>query len=149
MQVIYCAAEHVYLWVCMEWRDGFLILCLIGMLFQLNIIPCTDDQSIITYALQMGRYFIKQLWYEMKYNSFIKMCTNLVNDIDLSITYAYLYPFIRMQEPFILDKITQLDLDLLNQIPLLIPFSKNNTIINPLLGIFFFFFFGLITLWAV
>ena len=41
-------------------------------------------------------------------------------DIDHSITYAYLYPFIRMQEPFILDKITQLDLNLLNQIPLLI-----------------------------
>ena len=112
--------EHVYLWVCMEWRDGFLILCLTGMLFQLDIIPCADDQSIITYALQMGRYFIKQLWYEMKYNSFIKMCTNLVNDIDLSITYAYLYPFIRMQELFILDKIAQLDLNLLNQIPLLI-----------------------------
>ena len=141
MQVIYCAAEHVYLWVCMEWRDGFLILCLTGMLFQLDIIPCADDQSIITYALQMGRYFIKQLRYEMKYNSFIKMCTNLVNDIDHSITYAYLYPFIRMQEPFILDKITQLDLNLFNQIPLLIPFSKNNTIINPLLGMYIFFLF--------
>ncbi|KAM3684180.1 hypothetical protein ACB098_11G025100 [Castanea mollissima] len=39
----------------MEWRDGFLILCLTGMLFQLDIIPCTDDQSIVTYVLQMGR----------------------------------------------------------------------------------------------
>ena len=70
------------------------------MLFQLDIFSYADGQSIITYALQMGRYFIKQLWYEMKYNSLIKMCTNLVNDIDHSITYAYLYPFIRMQEPF-------------------------------------------------
>ena len=59
--------------------------------------------SIITFALQMGRYFIKQLWYEMKYNSLIKMCTNLVNDIDHSITYAYLYPLIRMQ-PFYFGK---------------------------------------------
>ena len=32
-----------------------------GMTFQLDIIPCTDDQSIVTYALQIGRYFIKQL----------------------------------------------------------------------------------------
>ena len=54
------------------------------------------------------------------------MCTILVNDIDYAITYAYLYPFIRIPEPFILDKITQLDLNLLNQI-------------NPLLGIFYFF----------
>ena len=140
--------EHVYLWVCMEWRDDFLIQCLTGMLFQLDIFSYADGQSIITYVLQMGRYFIKQLWYEMKYNSLIKMCTNLVNDIDHSITYAYLYPFIGMQETSILDKIIQLDLNLLNQIPLLIPFSKNNTIINPILGIFFFFF-GLITLWAI
>nr|POF15867.1 hypothetical protein CFP56_17107 [Quercus suber] len=25
------------------------------MLFQLNVIPCTDDRSIVTYVLQMGR----------------------------------------------------------------------------------------------
>ena len=68
----------------------------------------------------MGRYFIKQLCYKMKYNSFGKMCTNLVNDIDHSITCSYPYAFLGMQEPFSLDKIPELDLNLLNQIPLLI-----------------------------
>ena len=84
----------------MEWRDGYLILCLTGMLFQLDIIPCTDDWSIVTYVLQMGRC-------KMIYNSFNKI---LINDIDHSITYAYIYPIIRMQETFSLDKLTQLDL---------------------------------------
>ena len=84
----------------MEWRDGYLILCLTGMLFQLDIIPCTDDWSIVTYVLQMGRC-------KMIYDSFNKI---LINDIDHSITYAYIYPLIRMQETFSLDKLTQLDL---------------------------------------
>ena len=43
----------------------------------------------------------------MIYDSFNKI---LINDIDHSITYAYIYPFIRMQETFSLDKLTQLDL---------------------------------------
>ena len=46
--------------------------------------------------------------------------TNLTNNLDHSIKFAYFYPFIRIQEPFSLDKISQLDLNLLNQIPLLI-----------------------------
>ena len=48
------------------------------------------------------------------------MCTNLVNDIDHSITCSYPYAFLGMQEPFSLDKIPELDINLLNQIPLLI-----------------------------
>ena len=60
-----------------------------------------------------------------------------MNDIDHSITNAYIYPFIRMQEPFSLDKITQLDLYLLNQIPLLIHSQGS------------FSFFGLITFWEI
>ena len=87
-----------------------MILCLTGMLFQLDIIPCTDDRSIFTYVLQMGRC-------KMKYNSFSKI---LINEIDHSITNANIYPFIRMQETFSLDKTTKLDLNLLNQIALLI-----------------------------
>ncbi|KAM4080534.1 hypothetical protein ACJW30_11G024200 [Castanea mollissima] len=63
----------------MEWRDGFLLLCLTGMLFQLDIIPCTYDQSIITYALQTGGYFIKQLcseaWLKGRLSMLLKLLT--------------------------------------------------------------------------
>ena len=68
------------------WNGG---ISLTGMLFQLDIIPCTTDQCIVTYALQMGRYFIKQLRYRMKFISFSKMCTNLINNLDHSFKYAY------------------------------------------------------------
>ena len=37
LQVLYHVVEHVYQWVCMEWRDGFLILCLTGMFLQLDM----------------------------------------------------------------------------------------------------------------
>ena len=68
------------------WNGG---ISLTGMLFQLDIIPCTTDRCIVTYALQMGRYFIKQLRYRMKFISFSKMCTNLINNLDHSFKYAY------------------------------------------------------------
>ena len=48
------------------------------------------------------------------------MCTDLISDLDHSIKFTYFYLFIRIQEAFNLDKISQLDLNLLNQIPLLI-----------------------------
>ena len=37
LQVLYHAVKHVYQWVCMEWRDGFSILCLTGMFLQLDL----------------------------------------------------------------------------------------------------------------
>ena len=117
---IYCVVEHVYQWVCMAWQDDFLTPCLSRMSFQPEIMPCRDDRSIVTNTLQIDRYFIKQLWtlwYKMNYSSFSKMCTNHNNYLDHSIKCAYFYPFIRIQEPFSLDKISQLDLNLFNQIP--------------------------------
>ena len=90
----------------------------------------------------------------MKYGSFSKMCTNLINDLDHSIKFTYFYLFIRIQEAFYLDKISQLDLNLLNQIPLLISslfvwdadfFLSLLLLLKPLLQLFFW----LITLWAI
>ena len=88
-----------------------------------------------------------QLWYKMRYSTFSKMCTtNLINNLDHSIKFAYFYPFIRIQERFSLDKISQLDLNLLNQIPLLIGslfvwdadfFLLLLLLLKPLLGLFF------------
>ena len=97
-----------------------LTLCLSRMSLQPEIMPCWSERSIVTNSLQINRYFIKQLRYKMKYGSFSKMCTNLINDLDHSIKFTYFYLFIRIQEAFNLDKISQLDLNLLNQIPLLI-----------------------------
>ena len=106
---------YIYLFTCS------IFLCPSRMSFQPEILPCRDDPSIVTNTLQINRYFIKQLWYNMRYSSFRKMrTTNLTNNLDHSIKFAYFYPFIRIQEPFSLDKISQLDLNLLNQIPLLI-----------------------------
>ena len=105
----------IYLFTCS------IFLCPSRMSFQPEILPCRDDQSIVTNTLQINRYFIKQLWYKMRYSSFSKICTtNHINNLDHSIKFAYFYSFIRIQEPFSLDKISQLDLNLLNQIPLLI-----------------------------
>ena len=117
------------------------------MSFQPEILLCRDDQSIVTNTLQINMYFIKQLCYKMRYSSFSKICTtNLNNNLDHSIKFAYFYSFIRIQEPFTLDKISQLDLNLLNQIPLLIGslfvwdadfFLLLLLLLKPLLGIFF------------
>ena len=131
-----------------------LTLCLSRMSLQPEIMPCWSERSIVTNSLQINRYFIKQLRYKMKYGSFSKMCTNLINDLDHSIKFTYFYLFIRIQEAFNLDKISQLDLNLLNQIPLLISslfvwdadfFLSLLLLLKPLLELFFW----LITLWAI
>ena len=132
---------NIYLFTCS------IFLCPSSMSFQPEILPCRDDQSIVTNTLQINRYFIKQLWYKMRYSSFSKMCTTkLINNLDHSIKFAYFYPFIRIQEPFRLGKISQLDLNLLNQNPLLIGslfvwdadfFLLLLLLLKPLLGLFF------------
>ena len=92
---------YIYLFTCS------IFLCPSRMSFQPEILPCRDDQSIVTNTLQINRYFIKQLCYKMRYSSFSKICTtNLNNNLDHSIKFAYFYSFIRIQEPFSLYKIS-------------------------------------------
>ena len=91
----------IYLFMCS------IFLCPSRMSFQPEILLCRDDQSIVTNTLQINRYFIKQLWYKMRYSSFSKICTTkLINNLDHSIKFAYFYSFIRIQEPFSLYKIS-------------------------------------------
>ena len=118
---LYMLTYQIYIYIYIYLFTCSIFLCPSRMSFQPEILPCRDDPSIVTNTLQINRYFIKQLWYNMRYSSFRKMrTTNLTNNLDHSIKFAYFYPFIRIQEPFSLDKISQLDLNLLNQIPLLI-----------------------------